>query len=62
MLVVLRPTIRQSAAAAPRLAALAQVRPADAVILHGAGGYGNRGGRAPGRKALGGPVAAVLPP
>ena len=60
LLVVLRPTIRQSAAAAPRLAALAQVRPADAVILIGAGGYGTEAARAV-TKALGVPVAAVLP-
>jgi hypothetical protein len=60
LLIVLRPTIRQSAAARPRLAALAQARPADGIILIGPGSYGAEASRAVSR-ALGIPVTAVLP-
>ena len=61
VLMVLRPTIRASAAARPRLAALAQqLRPADGVIVVGAGAYGAEAGHAV-STALGVPVTCVLP-
>ena len=60
LLMVCRPSIRQAAAARPRLAALEQLRPADGLILIGTGGYGAEASRAVSR-ALGVPVTAVLP-
>ena len=63
MLLVCRPTIRQAAAAWPRLEALARIRatdPAAALVLAGEGPYGTGAPRTMGG-ALGVPVRGSLP-